>query len=85
MQYQHLNGQRQAPQPTGTFSAKISNLAPQLVPCSRKDVTNASKRGTASTSPQKMGYLELHSNLVFQQLHYQFESHDRESKHQIFC
>ena len=26
---------------------------PQLVPCSRKEVTSASKRGTASMSPQK--------------------------------
>ena len=45
-----------SPQPTGTFSATISSLAPQLVPCSRKDVTKASKRGTASTSPQKNGF-----------------------------
>ena len=44
-----------SPQPTGTFSATISSFAPQLVPCSRKDVTKASKRGTASASPQKNG------------------------------
>ena len=44
-----------SPQPTGTFSAKISNFAPQLVPCSRNEVTKASKRDTASTSPQKNG------------------------------